>query len=333
MRTGSLSLLALLMMAMLVACGGDDDGDDADPTATTAAAVATATMAAPEPTATAAAAQPTATVAAVAPATTTAAPAATATTAPAPTAPPASPTAEPLSGEVTIFAAASLTDVFEAAAEELAVLYPDLTLTFNFAGSQALVTQLSEGAPADVFASANNTQMTAAQDADVIASDPATFTRNRLAIVVPADNPAGIATPADLANEGAKLVLANPDVPVGAYSRDILAAMSADAEFGADFAARVEANVVSQESNVRDVVTKVQLGEADAGIVYVTDITADVADAVQIVEIPVAFNIIASYPIALVTDGDAALGQAFIDYILSDAGQALLAEFGFTELE
>lgn len=291
MRLGSLGLVALLIMALLVACGGDDT--DTDSTAATTAG---------------------------------AAPPATATVA-------ASPTAEVLSGEVIIFAAASLTDVFEAAAEELAALYPDLTLTFNFAGSQALVTQLSEGAPADVFASANNTQMTAAQDADVIASEPATFTRNRLAIVVPADNPAGIETAADLANDGVKLVLANPDVPVGAYSRDILAAMSDDAEYGADFATRVEANVVSQESNVRDVITKVQLGEADAGIVYVTDITPDVADAVTIVEIPVAFNIIASYPIALVTDGNAELGQAFIDYILSDAGQVLLAEFGFTALD
>lgn len=325
-----LSLTALLVFAF-VACGGDDDDD---PTATSAAAAATPTPAAA--TATTAAATPT--TAAVAPTT----PAATPTSAPEPTAttPAATPTTaatatpEPvlLEGDLTVFAAASLTASFEAIKELLEEANPDLTITYNFAGSQALVTQLTEGADADVFASANNTQMTNAVDAGVISGEPALFTRNRLAIIVPADNPAGIQEPADLANEGVKIVLANPDVPVGNYSLQVLDKMSADPEYGADFRANVEANVVSLEENVTQVVTKVQLGEADAGIVYYTDITEEVAPDVMFIEIPDEFNVIAEYPIAAVEGGNAELAQAFIDFLLSDEGQEIMISFNFYEL-
>ncbi len=237
-----------------------------------------------------------------------------------------------LSGEITVFAAASLTDAFNEIKTDFEAEHEDVTITYNFAGSQALVTQLAQGASADVFASANNSQMAAAQAEDVIDGDPQLFTRNKLAIIVPSDNPAGIEAPGDLVNSGIKLVIAAPEVPVGEYTLEILDMMSADATYGADFRSQVEANIVSLEDNVRQVASKVALGEADAGVVYTTDITADIAGDVMIIEIPDEFNVIAEYPIARVADGDTELADAFIAWILSDEGQAVLEEFGFAEL-
>ena len=233
-------------------------------------------------------------------------------------------------GEVIIFAAASLTNVFTAIEADLEAANPGLDLIFNFAGSQALVTQLSEGAPADVFASADNPKMNAAIEAGVISGEPAEFARNRLAIVVPADNPAGIETIADLDNDGVQLVLAAEDVPVGGYARTSICAAETAGVDGDDFAAAVAANVVSNESNVRSVLAKVSLGEADAGIVYLTDVAPDVAGDVRVIEIPSELNVIASYQIAAVQGGNAEAVAAFISYILSPEGQATLAEFGFS---
>lgn len=235
-----------------------------------------------------------------------------------------------LSGDLTVFAAASLTDAFGEMKEQLEGANPDLSITYNFAGSQQLATQLAEGADADVFASANATQMKAAQDAGTIDGEPVVFVRNRLAIIVPADNPADIQEPADLANDGVKLVVAAEAVPVGAYTLDMLDTMSADPAFGADFRSQVEANIVSHEDNVKQVVTKVQLGEADAGVVYVSDVTPDVREDIIIIEVPEEFNIIAQYPVASVVDGNADLAQAFIDFLLTPGGQAILEEWGFT---
>lgn len=332
-RAGLL-LVMMLILAAVSACGSDDD----DPTAT-AATAATATTGAPTATTAAAVtgttAAPTATTAATTePTATTAAP--TATTEPTAAVTPTADSSDVptgLSGDLTIFAAASLTDAFTELQALLEEANPDLSISYNFAGSQALATQLAEGADASVFASANNTQMTAAQDADRIAGEPVIFVRNRLAVIVPADNPAGLETPADLANEGILLVIANPDVPVGQYTLEMLDNMSADPEYGADFRAQVEANVVSLEDNVRQVVTKVQLGEADAGVVYVSDVTEDVVDEVTLIEVPEAFNVIAQYPVAAVEGGDAELAQAFIDYLLSAGGQAVLEQYGFTPVE
>lgn len=232
-------------------------------------------------------------------------------------------------GDLTVFAAASLTDAFGEIKTDLEAEHPGLTVTYNFAGSQALVTQLSEGAEADVFASANNTQMKAAQDKDLISGDPVAFVRNKLVIVTPADNPAGIDAPDDLGASGVRLVLAQAEVPVGRYAREAICGMTQHTtEFGDDFVNRVAGNVVSEEEDVRDVLTKVALGEADAGIVYVSDAFAG-GDQVQQIEIPADLNIIATYPISTVTGGDQALGDAFIAYVLSDDGQATLADYGF----
>ena len=232
-------------------------------------------------------------------------------------------------GNLTVFAAASLNDAFGEVKTDLEAEHPGLTVTYNFAGSQALVTQLGEGAEADVFASANNTQMTAAQEKDLVNSDPVTFARNKLVIVTPADNPAGIDSPDDLGSAEVRLVLAQADVPAGRYAREAVCGMAQDtAAFGDDFVKRVAGNVVSEEEDVRDVLAKVELGEADAGIVYVSDAFVG-GDQVQQIEIPAEFNIIATYPISTVTGGDEALGDAFIAYVLSDDGQATLADFGF----
>ena len=232
-------------------------------------------------------------------------------------------------GGLTVFAAASLTDAFGEIKTDLEAAHPGLAITYNFAGSQALVTQLGEGAEADVFASANNTQMKAAQEKGLISGDSVTFVKNQLVIVTPPDNPAGIDSPDDLGASGLRLVLAQADVPVGRYAREAVCAMGRDTTtFGTDFVSRVAANVVSEEEDVRDVLTKVELGEADAGIVYVSDAFIG-GDQVQRVEIPADFNILATYPISTVSGGDEALGDAFIAYVLGEEGQATLADYGF----
>ena len=252
---------------------------------------------------------------------------------PAAAATPAPVTAVPFpenAGEVTVFAAASLTDAFNQMATDLEAANPGLKLVFNFAGSQALVTQLTEGAKADVFASANNSQMKAAIDGGVISGEPSTFAHNRLAIVVPKDNPAGIASMADLGKDGVKLVLPAEDGPVGQYARQSICLAGSDtATYGEGYIDAVSKNIVSNETNVKNVLAKVQLGEADAGIVYVTDVTPEVAGDVTLIEIPDAVNVIASYPIAAVEGGNADTATAFISYVLSPEGQATLASFGF----
>jgi molybdate transport system substrate-binding protein len=232
-------------------------------------------------------------------------------------------------GDLIVFAAASLTDAFEAIEQELEAATPSLSITYNFGGSQALVTQLEEGAQADVFASANASQMDAAIAANLVGSEPMPFVRNRLAIVTPVGNPAGIESAADLGKEGILLVLAQSEVPAGRYARDSVCLMAADtATYGPDLVARVAANVVSEEEDVRDVLAKVALAEADAGLVYVSDAVA-AGDQVDVVDIPDAVNVIATYPVAVLAGGDEALGSAFVAYLLSEKGQALLERYGF----
>ena len=232
-------------------------------------------------------------------------------------------------GNLTVFAAASLTDAFEAIEQALEAANPALSITYNFGGSQALVTQLEEGAQADVFASANVAQMDAAIAAGLVAGGPLPFTRNRLAIVTPADNPAAIESAADLGKEGILLILAQSEVPAGRYARESVCLMATgNAPYGPDFVERVAANVVSEEEDVRDVLAKVALGEADAGLVYVSDAAA-AGDQVHVVDIPDEVNVIATYPVAVLAGGNEALGSAFVAYLLSEEGQATLESYGF----
>jgi len=233
-------------------------------------------------------------------------------------------------GELMIFTAASLTDAFKEMAAEIEQTNPGAKLTFNFAGSPTLRTQLAQGARADVFAAADVPNMDGAEQDGSIRGAPQIFARNLLVVVVPAKNLAGIQTLQDLAKPHIKLILTNKNVPVGSYARQALEKMSQDAAFGADFSTRVLANLVSEETNVKQVASKIQLDEADAGIVYATDVTAALRAAVRIIEIPAAFNVIATYPIAVVqgTRHETA-ARAFIDYVLSPAGQEILARHGF----
>lgn len=228
---------------------------------------------------------------------------------------------------LTIFAAASLTDAFTEIGNNFQSANPNVTVTFNFAGSQALRTQIQEGAPADVFASANNTEMRSLVDASLVAQDaPQTFLTNKLVVVLPADNPAGIDSLEDLSTSGIKIVFAAEEVPVGRYTREALEKMNAS--FGSDFKDKVLANIVSNEDNVRQVVAKVQLGEADAGIVYTSDVVA--TPELQTIEIPTEFNVLAKYPIApLIESTNSELANAFIAYVLSGEGQAILQKWGF----
>lgn len=239
------------------------------------------------------------------------------------------------SGTLTVFAAASLTEVFTQMGADFEAAHPGTSVIFNFAGSQQLAQQLAQGAPADVFASANPRQMQVAIEAGrVDAGTQQVFANNRLVVVLPADNPGSIETLQDLAQPGLKLVLAAEDVPVGAYSRSFLERAAQDAALASDYREALLDNVVSYEQTVKAVLTKVLLGEADAGIVYTSDVTPDVADQVRQIAIPDALNTIATYPIAVVSDAaQPALAQMYIDYVLSPAGQGTLAEYGFLAVE
>ncbi len=230
---------------------------------------------------------------------------------------------------LTIFAAASLTDVFTAVGQRFEQEHPGVTLQFNFAGSQALATQMEQGAAADVFASADQRWMQYAEQRHLLGGPVRVFARNRLVVITPKANPGSIDTLQDLARSGLKLVLAAAHVPVGGYSREALRRLGVVSGFGADFAGRVLANLVSEEENVKGVVAKVQLGEADAGIVYATDVTPAIRSRLRVLEIPHASNPIAEYPVAPTATGKRELAAAFIAMLLSPTGQELLAARGF----
>ena len=240
--------------------------------------------------------------------------------------PPPQPSATPEEHTLTVFAAASLTDAFTETGAAFEAANPGVTVVFNFASSRALRTQIEEGAVADVFASANMKEMdTLAVGGMVGEAQP--FVSNMLTIIVPPDNPAGLSTPQDLTRAGLKLVLAAEEVPVGKYAREVLGKL--DALYGTGYKDAVLANVVSNEDTVKQVVAKVQLGEADAGIVYTSDVVA--APELVSIEIPAEQNVIAVYPIAVLQgSGEPMLAKAFIDYVLSDAGQAVLHAWGFS---
>ena len=218
---------------------------------------------------------------------------------------------------VTVFAAASLTEAFTQIAGEYGELH-GAEVRLSFGPSDGLATQIQEGAPADVFASASLKWM------DVVADDPgvtdrADFARNVLVVIVPAGDPAGIVTVDDLREPGIKLVLASEGVPVGDYAREMLA--------NAGVANETLANVVSNEDDVKGVVQKVALGEADAGIVYRTDVTAPVAGDLETVDVPSDVNVVAAYPIAALA-GASEHARGFVEYVLGP-GQETLRAAGF----
>jgi molybdate transport system substrate-binding protein len=228
------------------------------------------------------------------------------------------PTSTSLAGSVTVFAASSLTDALRKAGEQLKAKHPGTDLVFNFGSSSTLATQITSGAPADVFASADEANMQKIVDATLSDGPPAVFAGNRLQIAVAPSNPKRIAGLADLARPDLVVVLAGPTVPAGRYALEALQK------------AGVTVSPASQEIDVRAVLNKVALGEADAGIVYVTDVKS-AATRVAGVDIPEQHQVAARYPIAVVKGSkNARLARAFADFLRSDDGQKLLTELGFS---
>ena len=223
--------------------------------------------------------------------------------------------------EITVLAAASLTEAFTAIGAEFERANPDVTVRFSFGPSDGLATQILEGAPADVFAPASPKYTDQVRTDGPGVTDLAEFARNELALIVPSDNPAHVASLDDLALPGVKLVLAAVSVPAGDYAREMLT------NAGVQQAAL--ANVVSNEEDVKGVVLKVLLGEADAGIVYRTDVTRDISDRVREIPIPDAVNVIATYPIAVIDgSGHIRTAKAFVRFV-TGPGQTTLRTFGF----
>jgi molybdate transport system substrate-binding protein len=230
---------------------------------------------------------------------------------------------------LTVLAAASLRDAFRAAATAYASTHPGIGLTFSFDASSALRAQVEQGAPVDVFASADVANPDQLVSAGRTIGPATPFAGNRLALIVPTANPAGIAAPADLARPGVALLTASANVPIAIYAMRVIANLAADPGAPAGFAAAVERNIVSREDNAAAVVAKVVLGEADAAFVYATDARAAGA-AVSSIPLPDRVNVTAAYAAVVVRQAhDPAAAAAFVAWLAGPDGRAVLAPFGF----
>lgn len=241
-------------------------------------------------------------------------------------------TTAPAVTTLNVFAAASLKESFNVIAAKYTRAHPNITMKLNFAGSQILEQQIASGAPADVFASADQTNMQKAVAAGLVGNSQV-FVKNRLTVIIPAANPGNINSLKDLSRKGVKIDIGAPAVPAGKYSLQVLAKMAQSANYGPAYENAVKANFVSQETDVKAVVNKVQLGEVDAGFVYVTDVTAAVSNKIKMIDIPDNFNVIAQYPIAVTkSSAHSNDARAFVQYILSPEGQAVLQKYHFIVL-
>ncbi len=228
---------------------------------------------------------------------------------------------------LTVLAASSLTDAFGELEGTFEEQHPGTDVVTSFASSTDLLAQIQQGAPADVFASADEAKMETALEEGLV-SEPQTFARNRPVVIVPVDNPAGIGELQDLAAPGTSIVLAQEGVPIASYAAEILE--NASSTYGEDFEQRVLDNVVSREANVRASANRVALGEADATFVYVSDVTPDISDRVELVEIPEDLNVLATYPVATLEESqNPELARDWVDLVLSEEGQGVLEGYGF----
>lgn len=218
---------------------------------------------------------------------------------------------------VLVSAAASLTDVFAEIESVYEDIHPGVDVILNFGGSSALREQILEGAPVDVFASANRENMDAIVESGLLDEDPVVFARNLLQIAVPVGNPGGVTGLTDFANEELLIGLCAAEVPCGHLARQVLAA--------ADVTAAIDTN----EPDVRSLLTKIEVGELDAGIVYVTDV-ASTDGAVDGVDIPEEDNVVAEYPIAVIGESNPERAADFVEFVLSDTGRAILTDHGFS---
>jgi molybdate transport system substrate-binding protein len=222
-----------------------------------------------------------------------------------------------LSGTVTVFAAASLEESFTALGETFEKKHPGTEVSFNFGGSDTLAASITSGAPADVFASASPRTMTTVTDAGAAAGTPSAFARNQLEIATLPGNPGGISSLADLTRSGLKVVLCDRTVPCGAATRKALEASG------------LELTPASYEQDVKSALTKVELKEADAAVVYKTDVKA-AGDKVEGVDFPESAEAVNDYPIALLEQApNADAGRAFVELVKSAEGRRVLTEAGF----
>jgi len=222
-----------------------------------------------------------------------------------------------VTGTVTVLAAASLTEAFNTLGEMFEEQHPDAAAQFSFAASSELATQITEGAPADVFASASPATMQLVVDGDATEGEPTVFVRNRLQIAVPAGNPAEVQGLADFADEALKIALCAPEVPCG---------VAAEAAFTAS---DVEPRPDTLEADVKATLTKVTLGEVDAALVYRTDVQATVGD-VEGIDFPESAEAVNDYPIAALSEApNPTAARAFVDLVLSADGLAVLTDAGF----
>ena len=236
--------------------------------------------------------------------------------------------------ELVIYAASSLTDLFDELAKDFSSKYPGTKVTFNFAGSNQLRAQIEQGAKADIFASANQEEMDKLRDSGLLSGSSAIFAQNELVLVAPRRDEERVRRLEDLATPGLKLVMASPNVPAGNYTLSMLNKLSSNPRYGGDFKDRVLSNVVSQETNVRQVLSKVQLGEADAGIAYASDVTVGQRRDLRVINIPREANVRASYPIAVLKGSrETDLARSFVDYILSAAATGALRKHNFITMD
>lgn len=235
----------------------------------------------------------------------------------------------PSDDRITVFAAASLVDAFDALADTARTLVPPLGVRVNYAGSQELARQLEFGARADIFASADERWMDHVASRGLLGDHvPVIFAHNVVTVVVPATNPANIVSPTDLARDDVKIVMAGPAVPAGAYARETVRRLADRTDRPEEFLAAVMKNVVSDEPNVRAVLAKVELAEVDAGFVYASDAIAG-GDRVRLLPLPPSVAVRLSYPAALLDQGrdDA---RRFVALLLSDTGRRIFESLGFT---
>jgi molybdate transport system substrate-binding protein len=254
-------------------------------------------------------------------------PAATSSSAPATTTPGTSAT-PPAAVDLAIYGAASLKGALDEARTAYEADVPGVTLTISTDSSSALETKIEQGAPADVFLSADMENPQKLVDKGLSDGPAVPFAGNKLAIIVPASNPAAIRTPADLAKAGVKVIAAGDAVPITRYASQLVANLAMEPGYPADFVALYTANTVSKEDNVKAVVAKIELGEGDAGIVYATD--AATSTRVATVDVPDSANVLASYAgVVVKASTNAVAAQAFLTWFAGPAGQAILTSFGF----
>jgi molybdate transport system substrate-binding protein len=230
--------------------------------------------------------------------------------------------------DLTIFAAASLTGALEKTKPAFEASHPGITLTLSTDSSTALETQIEQGAPADVFLSADEANPKKLVDGGFASGDPIDFAGNELTIIVPADNPASVHSPADLARSGLKVIAAGDEVPITAYATQLVDNLANDPGYPPGFAAAYAANIVSQEDNVKAVVAKIELGEGDAGIVYATDAAA--STKVKAIDVPDTANVRAIYAgVVVKASPNQEAAKEFLDWFAGADGQAILSSFGF----